>query len=105
MLIENTRPCHVSFRQLHLQPGCNSVNEKAWEGLSKIGYEKAIKGMVEEGHLVIHDNEKPSIALVAKTYDIPLLEEWLTTAKGPLKGAIKKQLAIFQDEERVSNGN
>ena len=53
---------------------------------------------LDEGVLNIVDESRINVGLVKKTYDVKVLEEWLQDAKGPLKGAIKKQLAVMQAE-------
>jgi hypothetical protein len=101
MLVENTEPCHRSIGHIYIQPGCNTVKDSVWEKLMDNGYRKSVGGLIEAGILIVHESLKPTQALVAKTYDLDLLEDWLTEAKGPLKGAIKKQIAILSTEDKA----
>ena len=100
MLIENTMPNNRQIGTLYLMPGINQVDKDAWEGQMKRGYRRPVKGLVEEGILNIIDDSRVSVSLVKKTYDVKVLEEWLVDAKGPLKGAIKKQIATMTDDEK-----
>jgi len=101
MLIEHTKPCSRFIGPVHLIPGFNDVDTKLWDEMAKSKkWGSAIKNLETTGIIVVKDpREKPTISIVEKTYDINLLEEWLTEAKGPLKGAIKKQIKAMAIEE------
>ena len=98
LLIEWNRPCSVGIGEVKLGPGINQVKPFDWEKTLKKGYEKQIKAYQDSGDMVIHDAEKPSQAVISKTYDIDLLESWLEEAKGPLKGAVRNQIKSIKDE-------
>jgi hypothetical protein len=103
VLVENTQPCHRAVGDIYLAPGCNKVDAKKWDHLLENGYKKPVAGLIDEGILIMHEGSKPTIALVSSTYDVDLLEDWLSDAKGPLKGAIKKQLSkLTISDEKAS---
>lgn len=99
MLVENHQPNSRKIGSLYLIPGINRIEKKDWDAEMGKGYKKAINGMIEEGVLSIQSEDKITIALVEKTYKVDVLEDWLSDAKGPLKGAIKKQIKIMEVEE------
>ena len=101
MLIENTQPCARQVGGIYLIPGVNQVDKKEWDLQLKKGYKGPVDGLIEDGILKIEDDSKVTMALVAKTYSVEILEEWLPDAKGPLKGAIKKQIAMMTEERRA----
>lgn len=106
MLVEHTNPCARSIGNLYLIPGFNLVDDKRWDHLmSKDSkWAKPITGLIKEGILKIEDaRKKLTIAMVEKTYDVTLLESWEADAgnKGPLRGAIKKQLKAMEVEEAI----
>jgi len=103
MLVENSEPCHRSIGSLYLQPGCNTVKDAEWERLMDNGYRRSVSKLIDAGILIVHESLKPTQALVAKTYDMELLEDWLSEAKGPLKGAIKKQISLLSDTEEKAS--
>lgn len=72
-----------------------------WDEMCKSGkWKKPIAGLVKDGKLVVHDpRAKVTIAMVEKTYDVKVLNEWRETAKGALKGAITKQLEALDLEK------
>lgn len=98
MLVENTQPNTRAIGKVYLGPGINDVETKTWEALKSQGFDGPIKELIKDGVLKIHASDKITIAMVEKTYEVPALKAWLVDAKGPLKGAIKKQLAIIMDE-------
>ena len=98
MLVENKMPNSRQIGTLYLIPGVNQVDSDSWSRQLKNGYKRAVKALCDEGILSVIDESKINIGLVKKTYDVKVLEEWLQDAKGPLKGAIKKQLEVMQAE-------
>jgi len=101
MLVENHQPNSRSIGNIFLIPGVNKLDKKNWDKQVKAGYKKAVDGLIQDGILSIRDESKVTVSLVAKTYDVTILEEWLTNAKGPLKGAIKKQIDLMTTEEKT----
>jgi len=106
MLVEHTTPCARSIGNLYLIPGFNLVDDKRWDHLTAKGskWAKPIAGLIKEGILKIEDaRKKLTIAMVEKTYDVTLLESWEADAsnKGPLRGAIKKQLKAMEVEDVI----
>lgn len=100
MLIENTQSNHRQVGTIYLGPGINQVDSKKWNEVLKAGYKSSVNKLIEAGILVMRDDNKITIAVVGNTYDVPTLRSWLKEAKGPLKGAIKKQIStIIGDEE------
>jgi len=102
MLIEHTKPCSRFIGSLHLIPGINKVDDKRWDEMTKKGsiWSDPIKDLIALEVLKVSDpRTRPTVALVEKTYDVDLLEEWLVEAKGPLKGALKKQIKAMEIEE------
>ncbi len=97
MLVVNNKPCPIGIGGIILKSGTNNVSTQEWDERAKGRYKKAIEGMAKEGHIDILDKrEKLTIDLVKKTYDLDLLREWEADPahKGPLKGAIREQLAL-----------
>ena len=101
MLIENTMPNARQVGTIYLIPGVNKIDDKAWEIEMKKGYKGPVAGLFEDGILNLVSG-KITIAMVGKTYKVDVLEEWLEDAKGPLKGAIKKQIAMMLKERKAS---
>ena len=101
MLIENTEPCARQVGEIYLIPGVNQIDKKEWERHLDNGYKRSIDKLLNVGILRIEPDEKVTIALVKKTYKVDILEEWLSEAKGPLKGAIKKQIDMMTEERRA----
>ena len=93
-LVENTQPNSRSFGpKTIIGPGINKMKPDVWKQVVAV-YEKQVRGLESDGIIIIHDEGKVNLALVSKTYDLELLELWLEDAKGPLKGAIKKQIKL-----------
>jgi len=100
MLVENTQSNHRQIGSIYLGPGINEVDKKTWDEMMRNGYKRSVGKLIEAGILDVKDDERLTIALVKNTYDVHLMRTWLEDAKGPLKGAIKKQIAtIIGDEE------
>jgi len=100
MFIENTQPNTRAIMGLYLGPGVNEVAEMRWEQIKAAGYEDSINKLINAGVLnVMGAAAKVTIALVEKTYKIEVLEKWLGDARGPLKGAIKKQIGLVKVEK------
>ena len=99
MLVENHQPCSRSIGSILLMPGVNRLDKKAWDLAMKGGYKKSVDGLVDDGTLSMVDDGKVTVALVSKTYDMEILEDWLVDAKGPVKGAIKKQIKELEPKE------
>lgn len=100
MFVENTQSNIRAIGGLYLGPGVNEVAEMRWERLKATGYETGINKLVDSGVLkVMGTAAKVTIALVEKTYKKEILEKWLTSARGPLKGAIKKQIELVKVEK------
>jgi len=99
MLVENIQPNTRGIGKVYLGPGINDVAVKDWEALKSQGFDGPIKELIKDGVIKVHAADtKLTIALVKKTFEVPTLQAWLPNAKGPLKGEIKKQLAIITDE-------
>jgi len=98
MLVEHTKPQSRTIGELHVLPGMNQVSDELWDKLSKSGkWAKPIKGLITDGVLIVLDpRKKLTVALVEKTYNVALLNEWSETAKGPLLGAIRKQIDVME---------
>jgi len=102
MLIEHTKPCSRFIGTVHLIPGFNQVEDKLWDEMTKKGsiWEKPIKDLIDQEVIKVSDpRTKPNVKTVEKTYNVELLAEWLVDAKGPLKAAIKKQIAAMEVEK------
>lgn len=99
MLVKNNEPRARAIGNIYLIPGINHVDDARWEHALKIGYQKAVDGMINESVIEVTDEkQKLTIEMVRNTYEINLLEEWLANPKhkGPLKGALKKQLQLME---------
>ena len=109
MLVKNSQPCARAIGNLVLVPGWNKVPDERWDVLAKSKqWAKPIKGLVEDGILELTDSrEKLTIEIVKQTNDVDMLEAWLSDPahKGPLKGAIKKQLAKMELKPKDSEGD
>ena len=105
MLIENTEPRARSISNVYLMPGINSISDKRWDWLTNSNkWKNPIKGLIEHGILKVTDaKEKLTIQIVEKTYNGDILSEWLADAKnkGPLRGAIRKQMKLLEFEEAI----
>lgn len=102
IIVKNNEARNTSIGNLHLIPGVNEVDSDKWDALMATGYKRAIAGMVEDGLIDLIDGDsvdKITISLVKETYLQDTLDRWLETAKGPLKGAIKKQMKLISIEE------
>lgn len=104
MLIENTQPNVRKVGPIYLHTGVNEVDSKKWASVVKSGYEKAITGLVQDGVLKITPEEdaKLTVATIESTYDVHLLDKWNESAKGPLKGAIRKQKEKILGTDKAS---
>lgn len=102
MLVEHTAPCARTLGGLVLIPGINKIDDKRWDHIAKSKmWSGPIKGLIADGILKVEDaRNKLTIAMVEKTYDVALLEEWAADPahKGPLRGALKKQLKSLELE-------
>lgn len=98
MLVEHTKPQSRTLGDIHLLPGFNKIEDTVWDELVKSKkWCKPIKGLIADGIIKVDDvRKKITIAIVEKTYDVGLLNEWLGKAKGPLKGAITKQIDLME---------
>jgi len=113
MLIEHTRPQSRTIGAIELIPGYNKIDDKVWDAVANSPkWKKPIAGLVKDGIIKLDDvRKKITIAMVEKTYKVELLEEWLVKAKGPLKGAITKQIELIEarpeaadkDEDNLGN--
>ena len=105
MLVENTEPRARSISNLYLIPGINQVDDRRWDYLTKESpFRNPIAQLINLGVLkVTDDREKLTIAMVEKTYNPDLLSEWLANPKhkGPLRGAIRKQMQAMEVEEAI----
>ena len=99
MLVENTQSNHRKIGKIILGPGINEVDKRIWDEAMRNGYERSVRNLVDKGILDIKGDERLTIALVKNTYDVHLMRTWLEDAKGPLKGAIKKQIASIIGDE------
>jgi len=100
MLVENKEPRARAVGDLILIPGVNRVDKDKWKYLLSSGYKKVIEGLIDSGIMGIQDEGKLTVSIVQNTYDVRLLEEWLGDSKGPLKGAIKKQIALMTEDDK-----
>jgi hypothetical protein len=111
MLIEHTKPQSRTIGDIHLIPGFKKIEDKKWDDLIKNPkWTRPVKGLIAEGIIKVDDvRKKITIAMVEKTFNVDLLNEWLVKAKGPLKGAITKQIDVMEsrpeDSEDDSLGN
>jgi len=99
MLVENTQSNHRQIGSIYLGPGVSQVDKKTWDEQMVKGYKRSVDRLVDAGILSIKEDGKVTIAVAANTYDIPTLRAWLVDAKGPLKGAIKKQISSIIGDE------
>lgn len=100
MLVENHQPCSRSIGGILLIPGINRLDKKDWDLQLNRGYKKSVEGLFDDGILSMIEDGKITVALVGKTLDPEILEDWLSDAKGPVKGAIKKQLKLLEVPEK-----
>lgn len=113
MLIEHTEPKSRTLGPIHLIPGFNKVDDKEWDALvNSAKWGKPIKGLISDGIIKVDDvRKKITIDMVKKTFNVDLLNGWLEKAKGPLKGAITKQIELMlerpegadNDEDNLGN--
>lgn len=105
MLVEHTNPCSLGIGNLYLIPGWNQIDDARWDALvTSKKWGKAIKGYIKEEVINLKDNrEKLTIAIVEKTFDPNLLSSWSADEKnkGPLRGAIRKQIAGLAAEDHI----
>lgn len=104
MLVENTQPCARSIGTLILIPGFNQIDDSRWDGVMASKFGRPVKGLLKDGILKVMDaRDKLTIATVEKTYEPNLLNEWLadTSHKGPLRGALRKQLQAIEVEDSL----
>jgi hypothetical protein len=104
MLVENTQPCARSIGSIILIPGFNQIDDARWDGLMSSSFGGPVKGLLKDGILNSQDaREKLTIAVVEKTYEPNLLNEWLADSshKGPLRGALRKQLQAVEVEDSL----
>lgn len=103
MLVEHTKPCALTIGPLMLIPGFNQIDDARWDNVSKDPkWKRPIEIHIKAGTLNLQDSRKKlTVDVVEKTYDVDLLEDWLANPehKGPLRGAIKKQLKAMEIEE------
>jgi len=98
ILIENMQPNTRAIGSLSLGPGVNEVDQKVWEYLKAKPFKSGIQKLLDSGILKIRGGkEKLTVATVEKTYDVKTLESMLDEARGPIKGAIRKQLKMIKD--------
>ena len=95
MLVENTQSNHRKIGTIILGPGINQVDKKEWDEMMRNGYKRSVDKLIDAGIIDVKTDERLTIALVKNTYDVYVLRDWLEEAKGPLKGAIKKQIATI----------
>ena len=99
-LVENTQPNTRAIGTLYLSPGINEVDQKLWESLKAKTYRTGIQKLLDKGILKVRGGaEKITVAIVEKTYDVKTLESMLDDARGPLKGAIRKQIKMITESE------
>ena len=107
MFIENTQPNTRGVGEYMLHGGLNKVDKKKFESHIKANHLKVpFEQLVEAGvFVVIGDEPKLTKAMIEKTYDLALLDEYegYKGLNGVLKGAIKKQKALLAlpDENEV----
>lgn len=107
MFIQNHRPRNITLcMDIHLMPGLNDIPDKKWKSYrDDKRWERSFKGRLERGDISLVDEEitrespeKVTIKMVNETFDSRILEDWLATAKGPLKGAIRKQIEKMKED-------
>jgi hypothetical protein len=99
LLVENTEPCVRTVDNIILIPGINRVDEESWERVQPL-FGKPIDELVEQGVFKIQEAEKPSVAIIKKTYSVKLLQEWLEDAgRGPQRKALLEQLKLMGFDE------
>ena len=105
MLVEHTKPCSLGIGNLYLIPGWNQIDDVRWDAVVESKkWGRAVKGLIKDGIISLKDNrEKLTIAIVEQTFDLDLLSSWLadTSNKGPLRGAIRKQLKGMEAEDHI----
>lgn len=104
MLVENKEAKARSMGKIYLLPGVNDVNDVKWKRHAEGKWKGPIEGLIEDGTIVVHDaSKKLTVEIVKKTYDAALLEEWALEPKnkGPLRGAINKQLKLVSIEKKA----
>ena len=101
MFVENTQARAVYCGGILLYPGINRVTDAQKADLEKNGYWAGLEELVEYGDIKFHE-EKLSAAVVAKTYNIQLLESWMDEAPRPVRNAIEKQL---KEMKKVPEGS
>ena len=84
MLVEHTKAQSRSIGEIYLLPGFNKIDDKKWDELVKSPkWGKPVKGLIESGIIKVDDvRKKITIAMVEKTYNVDLLNEWYEKAKG-----------------------
>lgn len=101
MLVVNNIPANVTLNMdIHLMPGTNDVPNKVWDRYrSDKRFHRSFKSKVERGIISLIDKdmtrengERVTMKMVQQTYDVRILEDWLETSKGRLKGEIRKQI-------------
>lgn len=103
MLVENKEAKARSIGKIYLLPGINDVNDLKWKRHAEGKWKGPIAGLIEDEVIVVHDvTKKLTVEIVKKTYDRALLEEWALEPKnkGPLRGAINKQLKLMAVEKK-----
>lgn len=104
MLVENTQPCARSLGGIILIPGFNQIDDARWDGLLAGNFGGPVKGLLKDGVLNCQDaRTKLTIAVIERTYEPNLLNEWLADSshKGPLRGALRKQLQAIEVEDSL----
>ena len=99
MFVENTQPNTRCVGDYLFHGGLNKVEKKEFEAHLKANSLKVpFEELVDRGvFVVIGDEPKLTKAMIEKTYDLGLLDEYegYKGLNGVLKGAIKKQKALL----------
>jgi hypothetical protein len=103
-LVENLQPNSRSIGPIILSPGHNKIDPKLWETTMLRGFKDVVEKLADDKIIRISgEKQKLTVAIVEKTYDVPTLKSMLEEARGPLKGAVKKQLKMITESEEVEN--
>lgn len=98
MLYEYTQPNIHIVGDIRFVPGMNDVKDSQIKALTPSS-KKYFKGLIETGYIVPHKTKAAiTVKKVRETADLDLLRTWETDAslKGPIKGAVRKQIAEIE---------
>ena len=102
MFVENKQPNSRMVGRYLFHGGLTKVDEDFYKNLKKDHMDKSFGELEELGVLeVIGAEKKVTKAMVEKTFDLNILEEWAADKKlsGVIKGAVKKQIEVLTAPE------